>query len=210
MPPRRPIPNVAIFQFNPESLTRTIQIPQRPTGAASRETTQAGEPPVERIQLTAHFSAADELGDNHPLARAFGVGTRLAALEKMVRPAGLLSGLIGQALDAVGDALTGRGDDDATQPIPREEYPRLLFIWGVTRVLPVLIESMTITEQEYDFLLNPTRAEVQLGLAVVTPDGCSDDVVAQGASTYSDLAKDTQAVANLANTASQVVELIPF
>ena len=44
-----PIPNVVIFQFNPESLTRNIQIPNRPTGAGSRETTQAGDIPVEKI-----------------------------------------------------------------------------------------------------------------------------------------------------------------
>jgi len=34
-----PLPNVVIFQFNPESLTRTIQIPSRPSGGAARETT---------------------------------------------------------------------------------------------------------------------------------------------------------------------------
>jgi len=32
-----PLPNVVIFQFNPESLTRTIQIPARPSGAAAPE-----------------------------------------------------------------------------------------------------------------------------------------------------------------------------
>ena len=31
-----PIPNVVIFQFNPESMTRNIQIPPRPTGASRR------------------------------------------------------------------------------------------------------------------------------------------------------------------------------
>ena len=28
-----PLPNVVIFQFNPEQVTRTLEIPQRPTGA---------------------------------------------------------------------------------------------------------------------------------------------------------------------------------
>lgn len=206
-----PIPNVVIFQFNPETLTRTIQIPSRPTGAKSRETDQAGELPVEKISLTAYFSAADQLNENNPLARAFGIGPRLAALEKMVYPAGRLSGLIGKGIDAVGDAIFGGGgDDNPTQPIPRENYPRLLFIWGLTRVLPVVIDSMRITEQEYDFLLNPIRAEVSLGLSVITIDNCSDDKVAKGAQKYSNLAKDAQAVANLANTAAQAVDLIPF
>ena len=51
-----PLPNLVIFQFNPDTLTRNFQIPQRPTGAASRETSQAGEIPVEKINLTASFS----------------------------------------------------------------------------------------------------------------------------------------------------------
>ena len=206
-----PIPNVVIFQFNPESLTRNIQIPSRPTGAGSRETTQAGEIPVEKITLTAHFSAADKLGSNNPLARVFGIGPQLAALEKMVRPAGKISGLIGEAIDAIGDAIFDNDDKKGpTQPTPREKYPRILFIWGLTRVLPVIIDSMNITEKQYDNILNPIEAEVTLGLSVITIDSCSDDVVAKGALEYSNLAKDAQAVVNLANTVEQVIDLIPF
>ncbi len=205
-----PIPNVVVFQFNPESLTRNIQIPPRPTGAKSRETNQAGEVPVEKTTLTAYFSAADQLKNDNMLARASGIAPRLAALEKMVRPVGRISGLIGEGIDAIGDAIGGGGDDTPTQPIPRETYPRILFIWGLTRVLPVIIDSMTITEQEYDYLLNPIRAQVALGLSVITVSQCWDDGVARGALEYTNLAKDTQAIANLASTAAQVVDLIPF
>lgn len=205
-----PIPNVVIFQFNPESLSRNIQIPPRPTGATSRETSQAGDIPVERITLTARFSAADQLSQNNPIARAFGVGPQLAALEKMVHPSAQISGLIGKALDAIGDAI-GLGDSKPpTQPIPRENYPRILFIWGLTRVLPVIIESMSITEQQYDGILNPIQAEVSIGLAVITIDMCANDQIAKGALEYSDIAKESQAMLNLANTVQQVVELIPF
>ena len=56
-----PLPNVVVFQFNPEQVTRTIEVPQRPTGAGSRETSQAGEVPLEKIDLNAEFSAADML-----------------------------------------------------------------------------------------------------------------------------------------------------
>lgn len=206
-----PIPNVVIFQFNPESLNRQIQIPARPTGAGSRETSQAGDTPVEKISLTAHFSAADQLGNKNILARAVGIGPSLAALEKMVLPPGLLAGAIGAALDAIGDAIFGGGgDDDATQPIPRVSYPSTLFIWGLTRVLPVFIDSMTINEQEYDFILNPVRAEVSLSLTVINPSKCSDDLIAKGAFEYTNIAKDLMAISNLANTASEIVDLIPF
>ena len=205
-----PLPNVVLFQFNPEKLTRNIQIPPRPVGGANRETSQAGEPTIEKITLQASFSAADQLNTNDKLARVMGVGPRLAALEKMVHPAGKLSGLIGAAIDAVGDALGIGGDDGARQPIPREAYPRILFVWGPFRLLPVVIDSMNIVELQYDFLLNPTQADVDISLSVDPIDPCSNDVLGKGALAYSNLAKEAQAIANLANTAGQVVELIPF
>ena len=74
----------------------------------------------------------------------------------------------------------------------------------------MIIESMSITEQQYDFLLNPVQAEVSITLAVNANDLCSDDEVAKGAMLYTNMAKDAQAMANLANTAEQIVELIPF
>jgi hypothetical protein len=206
-----PLPNVVIFQFNPETLTRTIQVPARPSGAAARETTQAGEPAIEKISLKAQFSAADGMGTNNVLARTMGVGPRLAALEKMVHPAGKLGGLIGAALDSIGDALgLGGGGSDPRQVVPREKYPRILFIWGPFRVLPVVIDSMSITELQYDFLLNPIQADVSIGLSVNAIDNCSDDTVGKGALEYSNLAKEAQAILNLANTIEQVAELIPF
>jgi hypothetical protein len=205
-----PLPNVVIFQFNPETLTRNIQIPSRPMGAGARETSQAGELSIEKISLTAHFSAADRLKEDNALARAFGIGPQLAALEKMVYPAGKISGLIGEALDAIGDVLSGATGTNPTQPIPREKYPRILFIWGATRVLPVIIESMSITEQQYDHLLNPIQAEVSLGLAINPIDACSDDWIGKGAFDYSSVVKEAMAMANLANTAEQAVDLIPF
>lgn len=205
-----PIPNVVIFQFNPESLSRTLQIPPRPTGATQRETTQAGERTFEKITFKAHFSAADMLDEGKVLADLFGIGPQLAALEKMVLPSAKIAGLLGAAIDAIGDALGGGGDDAPAQPIPRETYPRILFIWGLTRVLPVTIDSMSISELEYDSILNPLRAEVDITLSVIAVDDCSDDVLARGALEYSTIAKEAQAIANLANTAEQIVELIPL
>ena len=203
-----PLPNLVIFQFNPDTLSRNISIPERPTGATSRETSQAGNIPVERITLTAHFSAADKLNTGNIIAQELGIGPQLAALEKMVYPSNLIGELLGEALDKIGDALGLEGNDDiAKQPIPREKYPRILFIWGKTRVLPVLLESMSITEQQYDSSLNPIQAEVSLGLAVASNP---DDKVGKGALKYSNLAKEAQAIVNLANTVELAIDLIPF
>jgi hypothetical protein len=206
-----PIPNVVLFQFNPETLNRTIQIPARPTGRQSRERSQAGEPPTEKISLTAHFTAADQLNDSHPLAIVFGVGTQLAALEKMAFPVQEGSSLIAKAIDAVGDALFGGDDDETpTRPIPRILYPKVLFIWGYTKILPVVIDSMTINEKQYDALLNPIQAEVSLGLSVMGAGNQTDDDIAKGAAEYTAVVKETMAVANLVNTVSQVIEMVAF
>ena len=202
------IPNVVIFQFNPESLSRTLEIPPRPSGVTQRESTQAGEKTFEKISFKAHFSAANMLDEGKELAQLFGVGPQLAALEKMVLPSSKIAGLIGAAIDAIGSAL-GSGDAPA-QPIPREKYPRILFIWGLTRVLPVTIDSMSISELEYDAVLNPTRAEVDLQLSVIAVDDCSDDILATCALEFSTIAHEAQDIANLANTAVQIVELIPW
>lgn len=203
-----PIPNVVIFQFNPETLSRALQVPPRPTGATQRETTQAGEKTFEKITFKAHFSAANMLDEDKVLARLFGIGPQLAALEKMVLPSSTIAGLIGAAIDAIAGAVAP--PSPPAQPIPREKYPRILFIWGPTRVLPVTIDSMTIAEQEYDFVLNPVRAEVDITLSVIAIDQCSDDLLARGALEYSTMAKEAMAIANLANTAEQIVDLVPF
>ena len=205
-----PIPNVVIFQFNPETMRRTIQIPPRPEGAGATETDQAGEPPIEQISFTAEFDAAILRDRSQALALAFGIGPQLSALEKMAQPPVILGGLIGAAIDAVGDALGLGGGDPPEQPVPRVAYPKVLFVWGLTRVLPVQIDSMTINEQYFDALLNPQKASVDLGLSVVPPGEDNTDPIAQGAMDYSNVAKEAQAVANLANTVDQVVDMIPL
>jgi hypothetical protein len=211
-----PIPNLVIFQFNPESISRTITVP----GASSennsaanrpkRETHATSAPPVETFSITAQFSAADDLGAadaSSVVPRLFGVGPQLAALEKMIYPPKTPGGVIGAAIDAIGGALGGGAG--AEEPTPRQQLPRVLFIWGPARVLPVRITSMTISEKHYDVLLNPIEAEVQIGLAVA-PEPPVSDPIAKGAYEYTWMVKDTQATANLAKVAQYAIDLIPF
>ena len=206
-----PVPNVVIFQFNPETLTRVLQVPPRPGGAAARETTQAGGPPIERLTVRAEFDAAELKNGENVLALTLGVGPQLAALEQMVRPSNAIGGLLGAAMDAIGGALgLGGGAAAPEQPIPREKYPRILFVWGLTRLVPVMIESMTITELQYDALLNPTHADVSIGLAVINVDRCSDDIVGKGAAEFTKVATEAKAMLNLANTVSLAADMIPF
>jgi hypothetical protein len=214
-----PLPNIVVFQFNPEQLSRTINIPQRQT-AADRRATRTPEPraavapPTETFSLTAHFSAADDLGRGGALSvvpRVFGIGPQLAALEKMVYPSNNLGGLLGKAIDAIGSALGASSQKkDASRKTPREQLPRILFIWGPSRVLPVQIQSLSITEQKFDFLLNPVQAEVQLGLAIVAFGANNDDKLGKGALDYSNGVKEAQAALNLVKAAELALDIIPF
>lgn len=212
--------NIVVFQFNPESITRTLNLPAANTSgdperaARRREFGQLAAPPLESFEITAHFSAADDLGKGgaaSAIPRVFGVGPQIAALEKMAYPsAGLISGLIGAAIDAVGDALGLGGDDaGATRGVPRQPAPRILFIWGPSRVVPVRIKSMVVAEQQYDALLNPVQAEVRIGLEIpnAAPPG---DKVAEGALTYTATVKDAQAILNLAKAIELAIDVIPF
>ena len=210
-----PLPNVVVFQFNPEQLARTITIPQRSgtASAASRtsERRQAEAPPLESFTVTAHFSAADDLGKGGAAAaipRVFGISPQLAALEKMVYPSNILGGLLGEAIDTIGEALGG--GDAPERRIPREQLPRILLIWGLTRILPVTIESMTITEQRYDFLLNPVQAQVEIGLEVISDMSSGSDDIGEGALAYTQTVKEAQASLNLVKAVELVVDIIPF
>lgn len=212
-----PLPNIVIFQFNPEQIARTINVPQRQAagGRAARtpEPRAASAPPTETFTLTAHFSAADDLGRGGALSavpRVAGIGPQLAALEKMVYPTNILGGLLGAAVDAIGDALGGGGGEEATRPTPREQLPRILFIWGPWRVLPVQIQSLSITEQKFDFVLNPVQAEVQIGLAVTQFGRRSTDKLGKGALDYTKGVKEAQAALNLVKAAELALDIIPF
>lgn len=210
-----PVPNIVVFQFNPEQIARTINVQDSGSERGQRAQTErsaAAGPPTEEFTVTIQLSAAEDLGTPGPftgVTRLFGIGPQIAALEKMVYPNGP-NGLIGAALDAIGDAISGPGGDvPAERSSPRESLPRLLFIWGPTRVLPVAIKSMSITEQEYDNTLCPTRAEVALGLRVSNvPD--AEDLIAIGALIYTRTVKEAQVVAQMARGITQLPSIIPF
>ena len=217
-----PIPNLVVFQFNPEELARTISIGELPTETANQRTPltdghSISIPPVESFTLMARFSAADDLGNGaavSPIPRAFGVGPQIAALEKMVYPPQPLGDVADQALDAAGDAAGVEPEKKLERRIPLESLPRILFMWGATRLLPVRIQSMTITEQKFDAFLNPVQVEVQLGLDVLTLAKKSGDKIGYGALKYSRGVKEAQAILNLnlnlAKAKASAVDIIQF
>ncbi len=212
-----PLPNIVVFQFNPEEISRTLNISNNDAADTQsdkrqRELSQTGSPPVETFDITAHFSAADELGAGGAAAavpRVFGVGPVLAALEKMVYPSeGLVGGVVGAAVDAVANTLSiGAG---ASVPRPREQLPRILFYWGPSRLLPVQVRSMSITEQKFDPLLNPVQAQVVIGLSVAQIGDGKYDSLGFGALQYTQTVKEAQVLLNLEKVGEFAVDVIPF
>ena len=87
--------------------------------------------------------------------------------------------------------------------------PPVLFFWGVWRILPVLINSLSITETDYNQLLNPIRAEVSVSLQVLTTqDLDSPDSIEYKAYKYTQQAKEAMAVANLASSVGMIMKTI--
>jgi hypothetical protein len=202
------LPNVVIFQFNPEKLERKINIPPRLTG---KEANQGETSPTEVISFLANINAADQLNNGNPLARIYGIAPQLAALEKMIYPIGIISEAISEAIDIIGDMIPSseKSKKIYETPNPRPAFPSILFIWGKTRILPVVIQSLSITENHYDSQLIPINAEVNISLAVKPIENVLTDDIAFGALAYTNMNKDAQAMANMSQTVSELSKYLP-
>ncbi len=220
-----PLPNIIIFQFNPETMTHTWTPSAPDTAAAGPSGT--GNPlavkglPGESFSFTLAMDASDMIADGSPvavgLATATGIYSRLAALEMLLYPTGAFtgSGLLGQVSSAISSALGG-SSPQVDRSVPQYTVPTVLFVWGPGRILPVRVTSLTITEKLYDaLLLNPTHAEAQIGLQVLTPDevvALTDSLsqIATVAYGYSQALRQALALANLANAAESIIGMLPI
>jgi hypothetical protein len=152
------VQRVIVLQYNPDTLSRTLQIQSVGEGADRSEAMRLKGPPVETFKLDAEIDAADQLErpDEHPTAARHGVAPFLSALEAIVYPtsASLLAN----------DRLAGAG----TLEILPLQAPLALFVWSRNRVVPVRLTDLSITEEAFDTSLNPIRAKVSLGLRVLS------------------------------------------
>jgi hypothetical protein len=154
------VQRVITLQYNPDSLSRTLQV-QGVTGGGDRtEALRLKGPPVETIKLEAEIDATDQLEfpDQHPDAVALGLHPQLAALETVAYPSSTTLTL-NAVLAAVG-----------TIEILPAEAPLTLFVWSAQRILPVRITELGIVEEAFDPALNPIRVKVTLGLRVLSID----------------------------------------
>jgi hypothetical protein len=155
-----PVPKVVLFQYNPDSMTRSLQ-PQNISGGGNRaEVYRLKGPPIETISLDAEFDATDQLEqpELNPTAVAMGVYPALSALEMLLYPP--------SSLVITNTVLAASGVIEIIPPVG----PFTVFIWGAARVVPVRLTDFRVVEEAYDTKLNPIRAKVSLGMRVMTYD----------------------------------------
>src|SRR5262249_29941156 len=113
-------------------------------------------PPQETIEAEIEFDATDDLEKGGAIATTLGVHPALASLEMLLYPKSALS-IANEVLATIG----------VLEIIP-PAAPLTFFIWGIKRVVPVRITSLSITEDAFDTALNPTRATVHLSMDILT------------------------------------------
>ena len=217
-----PIPNVIVFQYNPETMSHAWTQPEAPQAGPNQTTTNplaVKGNPGESFSFTMSLDAADSIADgaaSAALAEVSGVYSRLAALEMLLYPASATTGgLLGTVTAAVGSALGAGGRGGVKRKVPATTINTVLFVWGPGRIVPVRVTALTVTERLYDALLNPTRAEVQITLRVLTADELSHDTdtlagLANAANSYSQGLRQALAVANLVNAAESILGMLPI
>jgi hypothetical protein len=158
------VKRIIALQYNPDTLTRTLQIKGAGTESADRsEALRLKGPPVETLKVDAEIDATDQLELGSRQATQVGLHPQLAALELIVYPT--------SAQLNANNQLAQSG----TLEIAPMEAPLTLFIWSTNRILPVRLTEFSITEEAFDINLNPIRAKVSLGMRVFSVDDLGFD-----------------------------------
>jgi hypothetical protein len=154
-----------VLQYNPDTLTRSLQIRGASENSDRSEALRLTGPPVETIQLEAEIDATDQLEDprNNKSTVQSGIHPQLAALEALVFPT------IRQLETVRSLARSG------SMQLLAEESPLALFVWSAHRVVPVRVTEFRVTEEAFDPSLNPLRARVSIGLRVLNENDLGFD-----------------------------------
>lgn len=150
-----PIPNLICFQYNPESLKRRVK-PNFYGGGERPEPARFSAAPEETIDLEIQIDATDYMDGGGLLAKVQGIRPQIASLEQLAYPS-----LVSLAQNQTLLSASTKG----AVPIPSA---RTLLVFGATRVIPIRITGLDITEELFDSMLNPIRAKVGLSMEVIT------------------------------------------
>ncbi|NJL28693.1 MAG: hypothetical protein HC897_12770 [Thermoanaerobaculia bacterium] len=153
-----PLSNVIVFQYNPETLSRSLEARRSSQGGSRAEALRLYGAPQETIDAEIMIDATDQLEKRDASATRRGIYPQLAALESLLYP---------PTLQVIANTVLAQlGTIEISPP----QAPLTLFAWGARRIVPVNIEKLSITEEAYDVNLNPIRAKVSLSLRVLTYD----------------------------------------
>jgi hypothetical protein len=145
-----------MLQYNPDSLTRSLK-PQTVGEEPDRsEILRLKGPPIETLKCDLEIDATDQLAAADPTATSLGIQPQLALLELLLYPSSTVL-IINEVLSLLG-----------TIEILPMETPLTVFAWSKSRVTPVRITDLSITEEAFDVNLNPIRAKVSLGMRVLS------------------------------------------
>jgi hypothetical protein len=152
------VKRVITLQYNPDQISRTLQVQGVGEAGDRSEALRLKGPAVETFKIEAELDASDQLEfpNDHPNAVQFGLHPQIAALESMINPSA--GDLIAQNAQA----------SSGTIEIAPAEAPLALFVWSAQRVVPVRVTEFSVTEEAFDPRLNPIRAKVSLGLRVLS------------------------------------------
>lgn len=154
------VQKIISLQYNPDTLTRSLQVQAVTEGSDRSEALRLKGPPVETFKVDAEIDATDQLeaaGQNRTVVEN-GIHPQISALEMIVYPRS------SQAIANFALSQTG------TLEIMPVEAPLTLFVWSAKRILPVRLTEFSITEEAFDTKLNPIRAKVSLGMRALSFD----------------------------------------
>jgi hypothetical protein len=206
------LPNVVTFQYNPETITRSLtpwnpmEVDQADRGSQA-PTVQPFDIPEKFTGFQLEFDATDGMAAGHPVYDQFGVEPQLAALRKLIQAS---EGLLGDLTSSFKD-LVGVGGGEAKRPTVA---PTLLVL-GRRVILPVRITNFSVEETMHSPTLYPLMATVNLDMEVMTPDmfRCTTSTVGKiaiAAYEFTRLQEDAAAVLNLANLPSAISAVVPL
>jgi hypothetical protein len=197
------------FRFNPEILSRSLQVEQGKSGSGAEGSAKAAkggkgadlgaDAASGTLKQTFAVQVRFDFDDRHEVAQnlppELGIAPELAALESLLHPA----------------EAPSEKNSDGTEPVrARQQRPTVLFIWGRKRVLPVRITSMTINETRFNAELYPLRAEVDVALEILGDTDAKGSKAVQDALAFTSARRQELARQFLDTTASQSTNILPL
>ena len=161
------VQSVIALQYNPDSLSRTLQIQALPGGqdGVRVDALRLRGPAIETFKVEAELDATDQLEfpRQNPTTVQYGLHPQLAQLEMLINP----------TVETL-EVDNNMANNGTLEIIPLEQ-PLTLFVWSKSRVVPVRLTEFSVTEEAFDPNLNPIRAKLSLGMRVLNVDDLGFD-----------------------------------